>query len=456
MDVSKLYESPAKYANKVISINGWVRSVRAQKKHGFIELNDGTAFNNLQLVYDETLPNFEEASHLTVGSSMTANGKFVLTPGGRQAFELHLINLEIVQKAPSEYPLQKKRHSFEYLRTQAHLRPRTNTFSAVFRTRSVLAFAVHRFFQQRGFIYTNTPIITSSDAEGAGEMFRLSTDDAWKEALSGKNPDEFFAKPAHLSVSGQLGAEAFALAFKKVYTFGPTFRAEDSNTSRHASEFWMIEPEISFAGLDDIIALSEDFIKYIIETAFKELPDEMAFFDAHIENGLIERLRHVQDSHFARMNYTEAVDALLRSGYKFDVPVAWGMDLQSEHERFLTEEIVKAPLFVTDYPKAIKAFYMRANDDGNTVAAVDLLVPHIGEIIGGSQREEREDVLVSRMNELGMNTVPYNWYLDLRRFGGTPHAGFGVGFERLIMFITGMQNIRDVIPFPRTPGNIMF
>jgi asparaginyl-tRNA synthetase len=456
MDISELFTAPDEFADKVITVNGWVRTVRAQKKFGFIELNDGTAFNNLQLVYDEALSNFDDAAHLTVGSSLTAQGKFVLTPEGRQAFELHLTELEIVQKASGEYPLQKKRHSFEYLRTQAHLRPRTNTFSAVFRTRSVLAFAVHRFFQERGFVYTNTPIITSSDAEGAGEMFRLVTDDAWQEALSGNTPDEFFAKPAHLSVSGQLGAEAYALAFNKVYTFGPTFRAENSNTTRHASEFWMIEPEISFAGLDDIIALSEAFIKFIIKTAFEELPDEMAFFDARIEKGLIQRLKHVQDSHFASMTYTEAVDALIRSGHEFEVPVEWGIDLQSEHERYLTEEIVKAPLFVTDYPKEIKAFYMRANDDGSTVAAVDMLVPHIGEIIGGSQREEREDVLLKRMNELGMSTEPYKWYLDLRRFGGTPHAGFGVGFERLLMFITGMQNIRDVIPFPRTPGNIMF
>lgn len=456
MDIKSIFDSPLQFADQEIFLNGWVRTTRKQKQFGFIECNDGTTFKNLQLIYDESIPNFNEAVHLTVGSSIQVNGKLILTPEGKQPFEVRVSSLVVEGKAPADYPLQKKRHTFEYLRTQAHLRPRTNTFSAVFRTRSVLAYTVHRFFQERGFIYTNTPVITSSDAEGAGEMFRLVTDEAWNEGIKGNTPDEFFGKPAHLSVSGQLGTEAYALAFKKVYTFGPTFRAENSNTTRHASEFWMIEPEVSFGDIDDIISLSEDFIKYVIKSALTELPDEMNFFNERIEKGLVERLEHVLNTPFVRMTYTDAVNALIKSEHRFEMPVEWGMDLQSEHERFLTEELIKAPLFVTDYPKDIKAFYMRVNDDGKTVAAVDMLVPHIGEIIGGSQREEREDMLAYRMKELGMSTSAYQWYLDLRRFGGAKHAGFGVGFERLLMFVTGMTNIRDVIPFPRTPGNIMF
>lgn len=392
------------------------------------------------------MDNFEDIGHLTVGSALSCEGTVVLTEGGQQPFEIQVTKLEILNQAPSEYPLQKKRHSFEFLRTQAHLRPRTNTFSAVFRMRSVIAYAVHQFFQERGFVYTTTPIITASDAEGAGEMFRVTTGEE----------KAFFGKPANLSVSGQLNAEAYALAFQNVYTFGPTFRAENSNTARHAAEFWMIEPEIAFAGLDEDIALAEDFIKYMIQAAFDRLPDEMDFFNERIEKGLIDRLTHVKNADFTRMTYTDAVACLEKSGHAFEYPVSWGIDLQSEHERFLTEEIVKGPVFLTDYPKDIKAFYMRANDDGKTVAAVDLLVPGIGEIIGGSQREERLDVLTARMMELGMDLDNYDWYLELRRFGGVQHAGFGVGFERLLMYLSGMANIRDVIPFPRTPGSILF
>ena len=446
MLVENLVKVYKDYADKEVALNGWVRTVRKSKEFGFIELNDGTTLKNIQLVFGNALPNFEEIGHLTVGSAVELEGKVVLTEGGKQDFEIHVTSLTILNQAPSDYPLQKKRHTFEYLRTQAHLRPRTNTFSAVFRMRSVMAFAVHEFFQNRGFIYTQTPIITASDAEGAGEMFSIS---------AGGDKD-FFGRPANLSVSGQLNAEAYALAFQNVYTFGPTFRAENSNTARHAAEFWMIEPEIAFAELSDNINLAENFIKYMIDAAFTRLPDEMDFFNERIEKGLIDRLTAVKNADFVRMPYTEAVDLLLKSGHSFEYPVEWGIDLQSEHERFLTEEIVKAPVFLTDYPKDIKAFYMRMNDDNKTVAAVDLLVPGIGEIIGGSQREERLDMLTARMKELGMDTSAYDWYLDLRRFGGVKHAGFGVGFERLLMYLSGMANIRDVIPFPRTPGSILF
>ena len=446
MLVKELTHSYDALKGQEVALNGWVRTVRKSKAFGFIELNDGTTLNNIQLVFDEKLPNFEEIGHLTVGSAIALKGEVVVTDGGKQAFEIHVTEMDILNQAPAEYPLQKKRHTFEYLRTQAHLRPRTNTFSAVFRMRSVMAFAVHEFFQNRDFIYTHTPIITASDAEGAGEMFSIS---------AGGDKD-FFGRPANLSVSGQLNAEAYALAFQNVYTFGPTFRAENSNTARHAAEFWMIEPEIAFADLTDNINLAEDFIKHMIDAAFTRLPDEMDFFDQRIEKGLIARLEAVKNADFVRMPYTEAVELLLKSGQKFEYPVEWGIDLQSEHERFLTEEIVKAPVFLTDYPKDIKAFYMRMNDDNKTVAAVDLLVPGIGEIIGGSQREERVDLLISRMEALGMDTSAYDWYLDLRRFGGVKHAGFGVGFERLLMYLSGMANIRDVIPFPRTPGSILF
>ena len=434
------------YESKEIHLNGWVRTVRKSKNFGFIELNDGTTLLNVQLVYGDQLDNFEDISHLTVGSAIACDGIVKCTEGGKQNFEIQVTNLLILNQAPSDYPLQKKRHTFEYLRTQAHLRPRTNTFSAVFRMRSVIAYAVHQFFQERGFVYTHTPIITSSDAEGAGEMFNI---------LSGDD-NNFFGQPANLSVSGQLNAEAYAMAFQNVYTFGPTFRAENSNTARHAAEFWMIEPEIAFADLQDNIHLAEDFIKFMIQSAFDKLPNEMDFFNQRIEKGLCDRLEHVKNADFVQMNYTEAVKLLIDSKQKFEYPVKWGIDLQSEHERFLTEEIIKAPVFLTDYPKDIKAFYMRMNDDNETVAAVDLLVPGIGEIIGGSQREERLDYLTARMNALNMDIEPYQWYLDLRRYGGVKHAGFGVGFERLLMYLSGMSNIRDVISFPRTPGSILF
>lgn len=446
MLIKDLMAAPQAYADQSIHVNGWVRANRKQKSFGFIALNDGTTLGNVQLVYDEALDNFEDIGHLTVGSALSASGMVVLTENSQQPFELRVTTLEVLNQAPSDYPLQKKRHSFEYLRTQAHLRPRTNTFSAVFRLRSQIAYAVHQFFQERSFIYAMTPIITASDAEGAGEMFRVTTGEE----------KEFFGKPANLSVSGQLNAEAMALAFQNVYTFGPTFRAENSNTARHAAEFWMIEPEIAFGDLSDDIALAEDFIKHMIDAAFKKLPAEMDFFNTRIEKGLADRLMAVKNAEFVRMTYTEAVALLEKSGQRFDYPVRWGIDLQSEHERFLTEKIVEGPVFLTDYPKDIKAFYMRANDDGKTVAAVDLLVPGIGEIIGGSQREERLDVLTSRMQALGMSLDGYDWYLDLRRFGGVKHAGFGVGFERLLMYLSGMANIRDVIPFPRTPGSILF
>ena len=446
MLVKELMATPEAYAGEQIILNGWVRANRKQKNFGFIALNDGTTLDNIQLVYDDTLTNFDEIGHITVGSALCLSGTVVLTEGGKQTFEIRVGALEILNQAPSDYPLQKKRHSFEYLRTQAHLRPRTNTFSAVFRLRSEIAFAVHEFFQKRGFIYATTPIITASDAEGAGEMFHVTTDEK----------KEFFGKPANLSVSGQLGAEALALAFQNVYTFGPTFRAENSNTARHAAEFWMIEPEIAFADLNGDIALAQNFIKHMIDAAFTRLPSEMDFFNERIEKGLADRLLAVKNAEFVRMTYTDAVSQLEQCGHAFDYPVRWGIDLQSEHERFLTEEIVKGPVFLTDYPKDIKAFYMRANDDGKTVAAVDLLVPGIGEIIGGSQREERLDLLTARMQSLGMPLESYEWYLDLRRFGGVKHAGFGVGFERLLMYLSGMANIRDVIPFPRTPGSILF
>ncbi|MDO4281533.1 MAG: asparagine--tRNA ligase [Peptococcaceae bacterium] len=429
-----------------VALNGWVRTIRKSKDFGFIELNDGTTLQNIQLIYDNKLDNFEAVSHLTVGSAIACQGRVVLTEGHKQDFEVHLDAVDILNLAPSDYPLQKKRHSFEYLRTQAHLRPRTNTFSAVFRLRSKMAYAVHQFFQERDFIYVQTPIITASDAEGAGEMFSITTgDDA-----------PFFGRPANLSVSGQLNAEAYALAFQNVYTFGPTFRAENSNTTRHAAEFWMIEPEIAFADLGDNIQLAEDFIRHIIDAAFTQLPNEMDFFDQRIEKGLIERLTAVKNAHFARMTYTEAVELLMKEKVDFTFPVSWGIDLQSEHERYLTEHIVGGPVFLIDYPKDIKAFYMRENDDHKTVAAMDLLVPGIGEIVGGSQREERLDLLTARMQALGMDLAAYDWYLDLRRFGGVKHAGFGVGFERLLMYLSGMGNIRDVIPFPRTPGSILF
>ncbi|MGM9972519.1 MAG: asparagine--tRNA ligase [Clostridiaceae bacterium] len=460
VSVKSLYRDGSSFYGQKVELSGWIRTLRASNAFGFIELNDGTFFKNLQIVFDTKLTNFKDISKLPISSSIKVIGTLVETPEAKQPFEVHAEAIEVEGLSTSDYPLQKKRHTFEYLRTIAHLRPRSNAFSAVFRVRSVAAYGIHKFFQERGFVYTHTPIITASDAEGAGEMFHVTT-------LDLKNPptteagdidysEDFFGKSSNLTVSGQLNAECYALAFRNVYTFGPTFRAENSNTARHAAEFWMIEPEIAFAELKDDMELAEDMLKYVIKYVMEECPEELEFFNSFVDKGLLERLNHIVSSDFGRVTYTEAVELLEKSGKKFDFPVKWGMDLQTEHERYLTEEIFKKPVFVIDYPKEIKAFYMRLNDDGKTVAAMDCLVPGVGEIIGGSQREERLDVLTERMKELGLSEEDYWWYLELRKFGGTKHAGFGLGFERLIMYITGMQNIRDVIPFPRTPKTSEF
>jgi len=433
-----------------VELEGWVRTNRYNGNVGFIELNDGTYFRNCQLVYSKDLKNVDEVEHYLVGTALSVIGQFVLTPDNKQPFEIQVKEITLEGACDNTYPLQKKRHSFEYLREIAHLRPKANTFYAVFRVRSVLSMAIHEFFQNQGFVYVHTPLITSNDAEGAGETFTVTT------RSDGKYEDDFFGKHASLTVSGQLHAEAFALAFRDIYTFGPTFRAENSNTARHASEFWMIEPEIAFADLEDDMCLIEDMVKYCIEYVMENCPEEMKFFNSMIDKTLIERLEHVKNSEFARITYTEAIDLLKKADVEFQYPVEWGIDLQSEHERYLAEKVVQGPMFLTDYPKDIKAFYMRNNDDGKTVAACDLLVPGVGELVGGSQREERLDVLEKRMEELGMNKETLDWYLDLRRYGGVKHAGFGLGFERMLMYITGINNIRDVIPFPRTPKNCLF
>ena len=453
VEVKQIFRAPEQYLEKDVCVAGWIRNIRASKNFGFIELNDGTFFQNLQIVFESDLSNFSEICKLGISTALVVTGKLVASPGSGQSFELKAASVEIEGTCPPEYPLQKKRHSFEYLRTIAHLRPRTNTFSAVFRLRSVLAYAIHQYFQEKGFVYTHTPIITASDCEGAGEMFQLTTldlnnlplDDAGQVDYS----RDFFGKAANLTVSGQLNAEAFAMAFRNVYTFGPTFRAENSNTARHAAEFWMLEPEIAFADLEQNMELAEDMMKYLIRTALERLPEEMAFFGKYVDTGLLERLNHIVNSDFGRVTYTEAIEILKQADVDFQYPVEWGIDLQTEHERYLTEQHFQKPVFVTDYPKDIKAFYMRLNDDGKTVAAMDLLVPGIGEIIGGSQREERLDLLTQRMEELHLNPEDYWWYLDLRRYGGTRHAGFGLGFERLVMYLSGVSNIRDVIAFPR-------
>ncbi|MDM8311979.1 MAG: asparagine--tRNA ligase [Clostridium cadaveris] len=460
ISIKELYRNSDKYIDSEISICGWIRTLRDSKTFGFIELNDGTFFKNLQIVFDDSLENFKEIAKLPISSSLTVVGKVVATPQAKQPFEIKATTIVVEGLSNSDYPLQKKRHSFEYLRSIAHLRPRSNAFSAVFRVRSVAAYAIHKFFQERGFVYTHTPIITGSDCEGAGEMFQLTTldlkDVPKTEDGSIDFKEDFFGKETNLTVSGQLNAECFALAFKNVYTFGPTFRAENSNTARHAAEFWMIEPEIAFADLQDDMELAEDMLKYVIKYVMDECPEEMQFFSSFVDKGLLDRLTNVVSSDFGRVTYTEAVELLQKADKKFEYPVSWGSDLQTEHERYLTEEVFKRPVFVTDYPKEIKAFYMRMNDDGKTVAATDCLVPGIGEIIGGSQREERLDVLEKRIEELGLHKEDYWWYLELRKYGGTKHAGFGLGFERLIMYITGMSNIRDVIPFPRTTGTAEF
>jgi asparaginyl-tRNA synthetase len=461
MNIKEIFRDTGKYINKDISVNGWVRTLRDSKSFGFIELNDGSFFENLQIVFEEAnLKNFKEIAKLPVGASIRASGKLVATPEAKQPFELKATQIDIEGTCAQDYPLQKKRHTFEYLRTIAHLRPRANTFSAVFRLRSVAAYAIHKFFQENGFVYVHTPIITSSDAEGAGEMFRVTTLDYNELAAGGVRSvdckDDFFGKPTNLTVSGQLEGETFCMAFGKIYTFGPTFRAENSNTARHAAEFWMIEPEIAFADINDNMKLAEDMLKYLINYCLTNLPEEMEFFNKFIDKGLIERLTNIVESDFGRISYTEAVKILEKDNDKFDYPIIWGKDLQTEHERYLTEKVFKKPLFVTGYPKDIKAFYMRLNDDGKTVAAMDLIVPAVGEIIGGSQREERLDMLQERMKQLGLNQEDYWWYLDTRKYGGTKHAGFGLGFERAIMYLTGMSNIRDVIPFPRTPNSAEF
>jgi len=439
-------------------LEGWVRTLRESKECAFLEINDGSCLNNLQVVVDAGHPEYAICHTITTGSSVRVSGTLVASPGKGQQVEMQAGEIELVQAADSDFPLQKKRHGFEYLRTIAHLRIRSNTFGAIGRLRSALFFAVHQFFQERGFIYLQAPIITASDAEGAGEMFRVTTLEPGQEP-TGKTPDwsgDFFGKRANLTVSGQLQAEAFALAFHDVYTFGPTFRAENSNTSRHAAEFWMIEPEIAFADLAANRTLAEDFIRNVIGVGLERCAEDMAFFDERIEKGLLEKLEHILASPFETITYTEAVKMLEDSGQTFEYPVGWGRDLQSEHERYLTEQRIGRPTFVVDYPREIKAFYMRQNDDGKTVAAMDLLVPGVGEIIGGSQREERLDVLTARMAEMGIPQEEYGWYLDLRRYGSAPHSGFGVGFERLLMYMSGLSNIRDVLPFPRTPGNVSF
>lgn len=460
LTVHDIWKSYQEKLGTEIEISGWVRTERTSKNFGFIELNDGTFFKNIQVVYDDTLPNFAEITKITTGSSLTVKGELVKSPGDKQPFELKAKEIEIIGLAEQEFPLQKKRHTTEYLRTIAHLRPRTNLYRAVFKVRSLIAFAIHKFFTERNFVYVHTPIITGSDCEGAGEMFQVSTLDLKNPPLNEDGSidysKDFFGKQTNLTVSGQLNVENFCMAFRNVYTFGPTFRAERSNTQRHASEFWMIEPEMAFAELKDNMDVSEEMVKYLISYVLENAPEEMEFFNQWVDKGLLERLNFVLNSDFGRVTYTEAMEELIKSGKQFDYKPEWGIDLQTEHERYLTEEVYKRPVFVTDYPKSIKAFYMRMNDDGNTVAAMDLLVPGVGEIIGGSQREERYDVLVKRIEEMGLNKQDYWWYLDLRRFGTNKHCGFGLGFERMVMYLTGVENIRDVIPFPRTPKNAEF
>lgn len=456
-NIRELYREKEKFIGKEVQIGGWLRNIRDSKTFGFLVVNDGTFFEPLQVVYSDKLDNFAEISKLNVGAAVIVKGTLVETSNAKQPFEIQADVVEIEGVSSPEYPLQPKRHTFEYLRTISHLRPRTNTFEAVFRVRSLIAYAIHKFFQERDFVYVHTPLITGSDCEGAGEMFRVTTLDMENVP---KNPDgtvdytkDFFNKETNLTVSGQLNGETYAMAFKNIYTFGPTFRAENSNTTRHAAEFWMIEPEIAFADLKDDMMLAESMLKYVISYVLENAPEEMAFFNKFVDKGLIERLNHVVESEFGRVTYTEAIEFLEKNNDKFEYKVSWGCDLQTEHERYLTEEIFHRPVFVTDYPKEIKAFYMKMNEDGKTVAAMDCLVPGIGEIIGGSQREDDYDKLVQRMDECGLKKEDYDFYLDLRKYGTARHAGFGLGFERCVMYLTGMQNIRDVIPFPRTVNN---
>lgn len=456
-NIRDLFREKEKYMEETVTVGGWLRSVRDSKTFGFLVVNDGTFFEPLQVVYSDKLPNFSEVSRLNVGAAVIVTGKLVATPEAKQPFEIQADEVMVEGESAPDYPLQKKRHSFEFLRTISHLRPRTNTFQAVFRVRSLIAYAIHKFFQERDFVYVHTPLITGSDCEGAGEMFRVTTLDMENLPLDDKgNVDfskDFFNKETNLTVSGQLNGETYAMAFKNIYTFGPTFRAENSNTTRHAAEFWMIEPEIAFADLEDDMMLAESMLKYIISYVLEHAPEEMAFFNQFVDKGLLERLKHVLHSDFAHVTYTEAIDILKEHNDKFEYKVSWGCDLQTEHERYLTEEVYKRPVFVTDYPKEIKAFYMKMNEDNKTVAAMDCLVPGIGEIIGGSQREDDYNKLTKRMEECGLKKEDYDFYLDLRRFGTARHAGFGLGFERCVMYLTGMANIRDVVPFPRTVGN---
>ena len=458
--IKDLFRKTDEFIGKEITLEGWVRTVRDSKNFGFIEVNDGSFFKNVQVVFSNKLDNFNDICKLTISSSIKVCGTLVKTENAKQPFEIQAKSVEIESLSDSSYPLQKKKHSFEYLRTIAHLRPRANTFNAVFRVRSTLAYAIHKFFQERGFVYVNTPLITGSDAEGAGEMFNVNSFDLTNVPKTDDGQvdfsKDFFGKAAHLTVSGQLNGETFAEAFRNIYTFGPTFRAEDSNTVKHAAEFWMIEPEICFADLNDSMNLAEDMIKYIFNYVLDNCPEEMQFFNSFIDTGLLERLDNVINSDFARITYTDAIKELEKHNDQFEYKVSWGVDLQTEHERYLCENIFKKPVFVTDYPMDIKAFYMKQNPDGKTVAAADLLVPGIGEIIGGSQREENYDKLLNRMKELNMPIENYTWYLDLRKYGSCVHSGYGLGFERAMMYLTGMQNIRDVIPFPRTPKNCEF
>ncbi len=455
--IRDLYREKETYLEQTVTVGGWVRSIRNSKTFGFLMLNDGTFFEALQVVFGDGLDNYDAVSRLNVGAAVIVTGVLVPTPEAKQPFEIQSTQVLIEGVSTPDYPLQKKRHSFEYLRTISHLRPRTNTFEAVFRVRSLTAYAIHRFFQERDFVYVNTPLITGSDAEGAGEMFQVTTlplsDVPRTTDGTVDYAKDFFGKPTNLTVSGQLNGEAYAMAFKNIYTFGPTFRAEDSNTARHAAEFWMVEPEIAFADLSDDMILAESLLKYVIRYVLEHAPEEMDFFNRFVDEGLLERLQHVLDAEFGHVTYTEAVELLMPHNDDFEYKVSWGVDLQTEHERYLTEQIFKKPLFVTDYPKEIKAFYMKQNDDGKTVAAMDCLVPGIGEIIGGSQREEDYDKLTARMRELKMSEEDYRFYLDLRKYGSARHAGFGLGFERFVMYLTGMSNIRDVIPFPRTSKN---
>ena len=456
-NIREIFRNKDKFADKEVTIGGWVRSNRNSKNFGFIVVNDGTFFEPIQVVYGNGLDNYDEVGKINVGAAIIVRGTLVLTPDAKQPFEIQAAYVTVEGASTPDYPLQKKRHTFEYLRTISHLRPRTNTFEAVFRVRSLCAYAIHKFFQERDFVYVHTPLITGSDCEGAGEMFRVTTLDMDNVP---KNEDgtvdytqDFFGKETSLTVSGQLNGETYAQAFRNIYTFGPTFRAENSNTTRHAAEFWMIEPEIAFADLEDDMELAEAMLKYVINYVLENAPEEMNFFNSFVDKGLLDRLHNVVNSDFARVTYTEAVEILEKNNDKFDYKVSWGCDLQTEHERYLTEQVYKRPVFVTDYPKEIKAFYMKLNEDGKTVAAMDCLVPGIGEIIGGSQREDDYDKLLGRMKELGLKEEDYGFYLDLRKYGSTRHAGFGLGFERCVMYLTGMSNIRDVIPFPRTVNN---